>query len=146
APSNPARASRFQSIRPVRRVATLGALGHMSPSRTGTTVAALPGVVMVALFYSLAIHMHRSLGGWPTSIGEHGFPSGLVTHSAVTADVFTVLVLSLFILPIPILTCLLVERWRRFTVYFTVYAGVVLLGFALTQFAAPAQFLYWWRD
>jgi hypothetical protein len=60
--------------------------------------------------------------------------------------VFTVLVLSLFVLPIPIMTCLLVERWRRFAVYFAVYAGAVLIGSALTQFAAPAQFLYWWRD
>jgi hypothetical protein len=90
--------------------------------------------------------MHQSLGGWPTSIGERGFPPALVTHSTVTADVFSMLVLSLFVLPIPILVCLLTERWRRFTVYLAVYAGVVLLGFVLTQFAAPAQFLYWWRD
>ena len=121
-------------------------LGHMSASRTGITIAALPGVVMTALFYSLAFHMHQSLGGWPTSIGERGFPPALVTHSTVAADVFSVLVLSLFVLPIPILVCLLIERWRRFTVYFAVYAGVVLLGFVLTQFAAPPQFVYWWRD
>jgi len=130
----------------VGRVAELGSLGHMNTSRTGITIAALPGVVMLALFYSLAIHMHQSLGGWPTSIGERGFPPALVTHSAVTAHVFTALFLSLFISPIPILACLLVERWRRFAVYFAVYAGVFLLCFVVTQFAAPAQFLYWWRD
>ena len=118
----------------------------MNTSRTGITIAALPGVVMLALFYSLAIHMHQSLGGWPTSIGERGFPPALVTHSALTINVFIVLFLSLLVSPIPILACLLVARWRRFAVYFAVYAGAVLLCFALTQFAAPAQFLYWWRD
>src|SRR6266545_1310354 len=120
--------------------------GHMSTSRTGMTIAALPGVVMLALFYSLALHMHQSLGGWPTSIGERGFPPALIVHSAITVNVFFVLFLSCFVVPIPILVCLLVERWRRFAVYFAVYAGVVLVCFALTQFAAPAQFLYWWRD
>ncbi|PYX49616.1 MAG: hypothetical protein DMG76_36915, partial [Acidobacteria bacterium] len=58
----------------------------MSTSRTGITIAALPGVVMLALFYSLAIHMHQSLGGWPTSIGERGFPLALVIHSAITVN------------------------------------------------------------
>ena len=118
----------------------------MSTSRTGITIAALPGVVMLALFYSLALHMHQSLGGWPASIGERGFPPALVLHSAVTVSTFIVLLLSLFVLPIPILICLFVERWRYFVVYLAVYAGVFLLCFALTQFAAPAQFLYWWRD
>src|SRR4030095_3248298 len=105
----------------------------MSTSRTGITIAALPGVVMLALFYSLALHMHQSLGGWPTSIGERGFPPALILHSAVTVNAFIVLFLSLFALPIPILICLFVERWRRFAVYLAVYAGVFLLCFALTQ-------------
>ena len=118
----------------------------MSTSRTGITIAALPGLLMLALFYSLALHMHQSLGGWPTSIGERGFPPALVVHCAITVNVFMVLFLSLFVLPIPILVCLFVERWRRFVIYFAVYAGAFLLCFALTQFAAPAQFLYWWRD
>jgi len=118
----------------------------MSTSRTGITIAALPGLLMLALFYSLALHMHQSLGGWPTSIGERGFPPALVVHCAITVNVFMVLFLSLFVLPIPILVCLFVERWRRFVIYFAVYAGAFLLCFALTQFAAPAQSLYWWRD
>ena len=117
----------------------------MSASRKGIIIAVLPGIIMLALFYSLAIHMRQSLGGWPTSIGERGFPAGLVLHSAVTVNVFIVLFLSLFVSPIPILVCLIVERWR-FAVYFAIYAGASLLCFALTQFAAPAPFLYWWRD
>ena len=117
----------------------------MNTSRTGITIAALPGVVMLALFYSLAVHMHQSLGAWPTSIGERGFPPALITHSAITVNFFIGLFLSVFVLPLPILVCLLVERWRHFVVYFATYAGFFLLCFVLMQFA-PAQFLYWWRD
>ena len=109
-------------------------------------MAALPGMVMLALFYSLAIHMHHALGGWPASIGEGGFPPTLVAHCTVTWKVFKVLILGLFISPLPILACLLVERWRRFAIYFAVYAGAVIVCFAITQLAAPAQFLRWWWD
>jgi hypothetical protein len=118
----------------------------MSTSRKGIVIAALPGIAMLLLFYSLAFHMHQSLGGWPSSIGERGFPKALVIHSTVASDLFSVLVLSLFILPIPILVCLLVERWQRLVPYIAAYAGAILLCFILSQFAAPEQFLYWWRD
>src|SRR5262245_50988102 len=59
-----------------RRVLTLpscNSLGNMITPRTGFAIAALPGILMLALFYSLVIHMHQSLGRWPTSIGENGF-------------------------------------------------------------------------
>ena len=59
--------------------------------------------------------------------------------------VFVVLFLSLLVWAVPILASRLVEPWRRLAVYFAVYAGVVPFGFVLTQFAAPAPFLYWWR-
>jgi hypothetical protein len=51
----------------------------------------------------------------------------------------------MFFLPVPILVCLLVERWRRLVFYFAVYAGLFLTCWALMQLA-PTQFLYWWRD
>ena len=47
--------------------------------RIGLTIAVLPGVALVALFYSLAIHMHHALGGWPTSIGA--LATGLGTNT-----------------------------------------------------------------
>ena|SRR5687767_13676521 len=118
----------------------------MSAPRTGFIIAVLPGVALLALFYSLAIHMHHALGGWPTSIGERGFPPALMIHAAVTVTVFVVLVLSLCLSPIPFLACLIVERWRRFAVYFAVYAAAVVLCVVITQVAAPARFLYWWKD
>src|ERR1043166_5331340 len=113
----------------------------MSASRTGITIAVLPSILMLALFYSLAIHMHYALGGWPTSIGERGFPPALVTHSTVTVNAFVLLFLSMLVSPIPILACLFLERWRRLAVYFAVYAGAFFICFILTLFAAPAQFI-----
>ena len=117
----------------------------MNASRIGIAIAALPGVLMLALFYSLAVHMHHALGGWPTSIGERGFPPALVTHATVTMNFFLGLFLSLFVSPIPFLACVLVKRWQRFATYFAVFAAVALLSLVLIQFA-PEPFLYWWRD
>ena len=118
----------------------------MRASRPGIIIAALPGIMLLALFYTLAIHMHQALGSWPTSIGEHGFPPALLTHSAITWKMFALVLLGLMISPVPILLCLLVKRWRRLAVYFAIYGGVILVCLALMQFAAPAQFLHWWRD
>jgi hypothetical protein len=51
-----------------------------APSRIMTGVTLLPTLVMLGLFYSLAVHMHQSLDGWPRSIGEDGFPASLLTQ------------------------------------------------------------------
>ena len=59
---------------------------------------------MLGLFYSLALHMYRTLGGWPTSIGEHGFPASLITHANLTMYFFIALVwFGMFVLPFAIL-------------------------------------------
>lgn len=121
----------------------------MNASRTRITVAALPSALMLALYYSLAIHIHHSLGKWPTSIGERGFPSALATHCMIAVKFYSALILSLCALPIPILVCLLIERWRRFgrglAVFLVTYAGFLILCCMLMQIA-PAGFLYWWWD
>jgi len=57
----------------------------MNPSRKGIVIAALPGVLMISLFYTLAIHMHRALGAWPASLGKRGFPPSLALHLAKAA-------------------------------------------------------------
>ena len=118
----------------------------MKASRTGIALSALPGLLMVALFYSLAIHMRRSLGAWPMSIGERGFPSPLAAHAAVTGCVFVVLLLcSLYVAPGAIVTCLLVRRWRYLIPYFALFALLFFVCWGLMQLA-PAPFLDWWRD
>ena len=118
----------------------------MRASRTGIVVSALPSIVMLGLFYSLAFHMHQSLGGWPTSIGERGFPPLLVTHANIAVDFFSALVLlSLLVLPVAIVVCLLVERWKRFVRYLALYALLFVVCWACMQLAPP-QFLNWWWD
>ncbi|MDA0668109.1 MAG: hypothetical protein O3A50_10075 [Planctomycetota bacterium] len=118
----------------------------MKASRTGIVVSALPGLLALALFYSLAVHMHRSLGGWPAGIGEAGFPPALLTHATIATTYFWVsVVLSIFILPAAILVCLLVSRWRHLAPYFALYALVFVVSIALMQLA-PEPFLYWWWD
>ena len=123
----------------------IGSLGGMSVSRKAIAIAALPGLTMLVLFYTLAIHMRESLGAWPDSIGERGFRSGLVIHCAIAVDFDCAVFLTVPFLPVPILACVMVERWRRFLVYFVTYGGCLFLCFFLMQFA-PDEFLAWWRD
>lgn len=118
----------------------------MKASRPGIVLSALPNFLMVVLFYSLAIHMRQSLGAWPTSIGERGFPPPLATHAAITGVLFVILLLSsLFVAPGAIAACLLVRRWRPFVPYFALFALLFFIGWGLMQMA-PAPFLIWWRD
>jgi len=118
----------------------------MKASRTGTAFSAFPSILMLTLFYSLAIHMRQSLGGWPNSIGEGGFPPSLVIHAGVTVDFFTLMLLSsVFIAPVVVFVCLAVDRWNRYAPYVALYAALFFVGWALMHLA-PEPFLYWWRD
>ena len=118
----------------------------MNASRIAIFSAALPSVLMLALFYSLAIHMRRSLGGWPNSIGEDGFPPSLLGHSAVTILFFEILLLiNLFVVPVAIVTCATVKRWRCFVPYLALFVFLFVVSWGLMQLA-PEPFLYWWRD
>jgi hypothetical protein len=118
----------------------------MKLSRIGILVSAAPSFMLLGLFYTLAVHMHRSLGRWPNSIGEAGFPPLLLTHAGVTVDFFTALLLSsTFIAPVVIIVCLAVDRWRRYAAYVGLYALLFFVCWGLMQLA-PGPFLYWWRD
>src|SRR5882724_12986488 len=118
----------------------------MRPSCRGIIASALPGFIMLGLFYSLALHMYWSLGGWPTSMGERGFPAPLLVHVNVTVYFFIALILfGTFVLPVAILVCLLRGTWRRFIPYFALYALLFGICWAVMQLA-PEPFLYWWRD
>ena len=101
---------------------------------------------MLTLFYSLAIHMHQSPGGWPTTIGDRGFPPSLVIHADLQWMYVVALVLvSVFVLPIILLVCLIVPAWRRFVVYLILYALFYGICWGL-MFLAPKPFLNWWWD
>ena len=67
-------------------------------------VSALPGLIMLGLFYSLALHMRFRLGDWPSSIGVRGFPPLLVTHGELAWIMYSVLtIISLVMEGIPFL-------------------------------------------
>lgn len=109
-------------------------------------LAIMPPLAMLGLFYSLAIHMRQSLGAWPSSIGERGFPPPLVAHAHIASNYFLLLILfDMLVLPIAILLCLLVPRWKRFVPYFALYALLFVICWGLMQLA-PEPFLRWWRD
>ena len=48
-------------------------------------------------------------------------------------------------LPVAILLCLFVPRWKRFVPYFALYRLLFVVCWGLMQLA-PEPFLYWWRD
>ena len=118
----------------------------MKLSRTGILLSSLPSFIMLVLFYSLAIHIYQSLGHWPESIGDRGFPPSLVNHANVTWEYFeALLLLTLFGLPVTVIVCLLVRRWRRFVLYLGVHAISYIISWGLVLLA-PSQFLNWWWD
>src|SRR5438045_1765693 len=110
----------------------------------GLLIAAAPGVVMLMLFYSLAIHMYQTLGGWPRSIGELGFPAGLLAHCSVTVWYCVAFVsIAIYAAPIALVVSLVIRKWRRVAPYLGagLIFGAVSWGLMML---APAPFLYWW--
>ena len=111
-----------------------------------TLLSALPSIIMLALFYSLAIHMYRHLGSWPASIGNRGFSPSLNRHAEITgAYLYGLLFLNVFVWPIALVVCLLFRRLRRFVVYLVAYALCNLLCVGLVLLA-PSPYLTWWKD
>lgn len=114
-------------------------------TNTAFCFAVTPAVVMVLLFYSLAFHMFLSLGAWPTSIGEKGFPPSLVTHAKFAQVFFLILLLSGFAWPFLFLVCAAVTRLRYLLKYLAAFA-ISCVVCAIAMSLAPSQFLYWWWD
>ena len=118
----------------------------MKLSRTGLIIAAAPAVAMLLVYYSLAIHMHQALGGWPTSIGERGFPPGLLLHANIDMYFCVALICSVvFVAPVAAIVCGVSRHWRRFLPYLGLYVLSCVIAAGLMQLA-PAPFLYWWWD
>tara|TARA_R110002072_G_scaffold2288_1_gene18874 strand:+ start:76 stop:519 length:444 start_codon:yes stop_codon:yes gene_type:complete len=114
-------------------------------SRVALVVAALLPTLTLALFYSLAIHMHRSFGGWPESIGTHGFPGRLALHANLAMFSFSWMLLGTLVLVPGLVLCACVPKLRPGVHYIAVYALSTAIAFGVMQLA-PEPFLYWWRD
>jgi hypothetical protein len=117
-----------------------------APSRGITLIAVLPALAMLGLFCSLAIHMHQSLGAWPTTIGTRGFPSALITHADLALQCFGILFLvSMVAWPVACALCIFIRRWRGALFHLGVYSISCSVCFA-AMLLAPSPFLYWWWD
>jgi hypothetical protein len=124
----------------------LGARAAARRSRLAMAAAAVHPIVSVGLFYSLAIHMHRRLGGWPRGIGDRGFPDGLALHADLASHAFGALLLGcLFSWPLAVLLCASAPRLRPGLLYLGIYGLTGGAAFG-AMMLAPEPFLYWWWD
>jgi hypothetical protein len=122
---------------------TLAAIREM---KAGIVIAILPYLMALLLFYSLAIHMHQSLNGWPERFGTEGFSSALLIHYQIQGAYISYLVLfTVFAVPVTTIVCLLISRWNHLVAYFTLHLMSLPLCYGLMQLA-PEGYLYWWWD
>lgn len=106
----------------------------------------IPAIVLVGSFYTLAIHMYLSLGGWPANIGTAGFSSALDFHVEIAQHCFWFPALVLFVTwPIAVVVFAVVRRWQAGVHYLGIVAIAWAIGFGLTQLG-PDGFLNWWWD
>ena len=130
-------------------VAATPSLSWKSPEdRRGLRLATalfLP-VATGLLYFSLVGHMYLSLGAWPKTIGNEGFPTALLIHQDIAGLFFGALLLGLFFVwtPVVLLSCFS-QRLRSSLKYQGIFAAVSLATFGLT-FLAPHEFLNWWWD
>jgi hypothetical protein len=110
------------------------------------TASVLPAFLMLASFYSLAIHLYHHLGGWPTGIGDHGFPPALILHENISVTFFMILMLvTFFVWPVVYILCVAIRRWRVCLFYLGAYAFSFLLCSG-AMLLAPSGFWNWWWD
>ena len=110
-----------------------------------TCLAALPGLLALSAFYSLAIRMHSRLGGWPDFIGDERLPPELVTHAEVSSALFGSVLLLALGMPLVLALFALLPRLRPGMVYPALCGATSWAGLFLTL-CAPAGFLEWWWD
>ena len=109
-------------------------------------LAAVPSIVALALYYSLAIHMRLSLGHWPTDIGERGFPPALVSHARVERLYFVALLwFGMFVFPVELLLCAFVAPLERY-LRFLLWSAIIFVASCILRLAVPPAFFYWWID
>ncbi len=104
-------------------------------------MAAAPSFVMLALFYSLALHLYLRYGGWSITAGEHGVPVILLAHAAFAGYVYIgASLMTAFGLPAAALVCIFVPRWRPAVLYIGLSIALFLLSVQLMKLA-PQPFL-----
>ena len=114
--------------------------------KRGITISLIPWSLALGLYYSLAIHMYHSLEGWPESIGTRGFSPALLMHDKIHVFyISNLLIFTIFVVPVIILICLFVPRWRPLIIYLSLQL-LGMLVFFLQMFFDPDGYTYWWWD
>ena len=114
-------------------------------SRRWLALLTLPGLLALVSFYSLAVHMHVRLGGWPERIGSDGFPADLIIHDGISSGLFSVALVLALGMPAVLALLALVPQLRSNMIYPAFCGTTCWLCLALTALA-PAEFLQWWWD
>ena len=122
----------------------------MNTSRFHVTRVGLVGtlvypLLVVALYFSLALHLRLALGKWPESIGidpgtlffhVHAWAAGLLFWLGfVILPVAAVLTLVFAVMP----------RTRGWAVHLLIFIAACLMAFGMMQLA-PSGFTNWWWD
>lgn len=114
--------------------------------KTTLTCTIMPGLLFLLIFFSLALHMHSSLGQWPESLGNHGFSHALNVHAEVASNYFSCFLLfAIFIWPVLVASFAIIARLKNYLPQIMAL-GLSFWVFVPWIFLAPSDFLNWWWD
>ena len=105
----------------------------------------LPGLINLAAFYSLALHIYLSLGDWP-GIGTEGFSDALYVHYALITYPFFISFFFPLILFGPLWIIFYIIKPIRPWLDKLAAFGLSCLVSTLLTCLAPSGFLYWFWD
>ena len=129
--------------------ASIGVAFFIRPAKqspVALVTAVSPALLMLLLFYSLVIHLHHHLGGWPANLGNHNYSPALATHEDIAGSYFWILaLLNVLVWPVAYTLCALIRRRRACLYYFGVYALAYFVCLGVTLLA-PSRFWEWFRD
>ena len=114
-------------------------------SKSNLVFLFLPGLVNLAAFYSLALDMYLSLGGWP-GIGTEGFPDALYVHYALMTYPFFISFFFPLILFGPLWIIFYLIKPIRSWLDKLAALGLSSVVSTLLTPLAPSGFLYWFWD
>jgi hypothetical protein len=118
----------------------------MKPINNNLFLSTIPGLLMIGLFYSLALHLFHSQGQWPESIGTQGFPPLLVAHAKLATTYFLILyIATIYTSPGLFIMLFLVKSLRAYLPYLMIHIATFALCYGCMLLAPPA-FLTWWWD
>src|SRR5687767_14479181 len=105
------------------------------PTLREVFLSALPAILMPVLFYSLALHMHLSLGQWPYH-GEIGFSKPLLIHSGITHFYFIILYfIGSYLWSILFLVSCAFDRFKGYRFRLGIFGGSCLVCFGIMMLA-----------